>query len=265
MPVPFERLESLYHAARLRPAEQRDAFLAEACGGDQELRHEIESLLTQHAATGGFLADVPHVPALAIGTRIGVYRITAQLGAGGMGEVYQARDTKLDPDVAIKVLPHTFAADPDRLTRFEREARVLAALNHPNIAQIYGFEESGGVNALVMELIEGETLSDRLRRGPIPLDEALPIARQIAEGLEAAHDKGIIHRDVKPSNVALTSTGLVKVLDFGLAKATVAMVTNGRQSPAVPVTAVGTGILLGTAAYMSPEQARGQAIDKRTD
>src|SRR3954469_9894016 len=264
MPVPFERLESLYHAARLRPAEQRDAFLAEACGGDQELRHEIESLLTQHAATGGFLADVPHVPALAIGTRIGVYRITAQLGAGGMGEVYQARDTKLDRDVAIKVLPHTLAADPDRLTRFEREARGLAALNHPNIAQIYGFEESGGVNALVMELIEGETLSDRLRRGPIPLDEALPIARQIAEGLEAAHDKGIIHRDVKPSNVALTSTGLVKVLDFGLAKASVATTADARQSPAV-ITAVGNGALLGTVAYMSPEQARGRPIDKRTD
>jgi len=265
MAVHFERLESLYHAARLRSADDRGLFLAKACGSDHELRREIESLLAQHAGTDGFLADVPRAPALATGTRLGIYQITAQLGVGGMGEVYQAHDTKLDRDVAIKVLPHTFAADPDRLTRFEREARVLAALNHPNIAQIYGFEDSSGVNALVMELIDGETLWDRLQRGPIPLAETLPIARQIADALEAAHDKGIIHRDVKPSNVALTSTGLVKVLDFGLAKATVAMVTNGRQSPAVPVTTVGTGILLGTAAYMSPEQARGQAIDKRTD
>src|SRR3954453_2980251 len=198
MPVPFERLESLYHAERLRPAEQRDAFLAEACGGDQELRHEIESLLTQHAATGGFLADVPHVPALATGTRIGIYRITAQLGAGGMGEVYQARDTKLDRDVAIKVLPHTFAADPERLARFEREARVLAALNHPNIAQIYGVEE----RALVMELGEGETL-----RGPLPVKVALQLARQISEALEAAHEKGIVHRDLKPANVMVTPAG----------------------------------------------------------
>jgi serine/threonine-protein kinase len=265
MTVPFERLESLYHAARLRPAEERGAFLTEACGSDKELRREVESLLGQHAATGGFLAGVPHVPALAAGTRIGIYRITAQLGAGGMGEVYQARDTKLGRDVAIKVLPRTFAADPDRLTRFEREARVLAALNHPNIAQIYGFEDSGGVNALVMELIDGETLWDRLRRGPIPLADAIPIARQIAEALEAAHDKAIIHRDVKPSNVALTRTGVVKVLDFGLAKATVATVSDARQSPTVTVTAAGDGILLGTAAYMSPEQARGRAIDKRTD
>ena len=159
MPVPFERLESLYHAARLRPAEQRGAFLAEACGSDQELRREIESLLAQHAATAGFLADVPRAPSVAAGMQIGVYRITTQLGAGGMGEVYQAHDTKLGRDVAIKVLPHTFAADSDRLARFEREARALAALNHPNIAQIYGVEDSSGVNALVMELIDGETLS----------------------------------------------------------------------------------------------------------
>ena len=205
MPVPFERLESLYHAARLRPAEQRRAFLAEACGGDQELRREIESLLAQHAATAGFLADVPRAPAVAAGTRIGVYRITTQLGAGGMGEVYRAHDTKLGRDVAIKVLPHTFAADLDRLARFEREAQVLAALNHPNIAAIYGVEDSSGVHALVMELIDGETLWDRLRCGPIPLEEAVPIARQIAEALEAAHEKGIIHRDLKPSNIELTS------------------------------------------------------------
>ena len=138
---------------------------------------------------------------------------------------------KLGRDVAIKVLPQTFAADSDRLARFEREARVLAALNHPNIAQIYGVEDSSGVNALVMELIDGETLWDRLRRGPIPLAEAVPIAKQIAEALEAAHDKGIIHRDVKPSNVALTSTGVVKVLDFGLAKASVATAADARHSP----------------------------------
>ena len=153
------------------------------------------------------------------GTRLGPYEILSALGAGGMGEVYRARDTKLNRDVAIKVLPDSFASDPERLARFKREAQTLASLNHPNIAQIYGLEESNGVRALVMELVEGEDLSQRIARGPIPIDEALPIAKQIAEALEAAHEQGIIHRDLKPANIKVRADGTVKVLDFGLAKA----------------------------------------------
>ena len=156
---------------------------------------------------------------LPLGTRLGAYEVLAAIGAGGMGEVYRARDARLNRDVALKVLPELFALDPDRLARFKREAQVLASLNHPNIAAIYGFEESNGVQALVLELVEGPTLADRIARGPIPLDEALPIARQIAEALEAAHEQGIIHRDLKPANIKLRPDGTVKVLDFGLAKA----------------------------------------------
>src|SRR5258705_3516265 len=155
---------------------------------------------------------------LAAGTRLGPYEILSALGAGGMGEVYRAHDTKLGRDVALKVIPDTFALDPDRLARFQREAKVLASLNHPHIAAIYGIEDSGEIHALVLELVEGETLADRIARGPIPLDDALPIAKQIAEALEAAHDQGIIHRDLKPANIKVTRDGVVKWLDFGLAK-----------------------------------------------
>src|SRR5207302_1327708 len=155
---------------------------------------------------------------LTIGTRLGPYEIKGSLGAGGMGEVYRARDTKLGRDVALKVIPDTFALDPDRRARFQREAQVLASLNHPHIAAIYGFEDSGSTHALILELVEGETLADRIARGAIPIDEALPIARQIAEALEAAHEQGIIHRDLKPANIKVTPAGIVKVLDFGLAK-----------------------------------------------
>ena len=156
---------------------------------------------------------------LAIGTTLGPYTVTAKIGEGGMGEVYRARDTNLDRDVAIKVLPEAFTSDPDRLARFEREAKVLASLNHPNIGAIYGLEKSGDTRALVLELIEGPTLAERIKQGPIPVDEALPIAKQIAEALEAAHEQGIIHRDLKPANVKVKHDGTVKVLDFGLAKA----------------------------------------------
>ncbi len=153
------------------------------------------------------------------GSTLGPYQVTAKIGEGGMGEVYRARDTKLDRDVALKVLPEAFTQDPDRLARFEREAKVLASLNHPNIAAIYGFEEAGDTRALVLELVEGPTLADRIKQGPIPLDEALPIAKQIAEALEAAHEAGVIHRDLKPANIKVRDDGTVKVLDFGLAKA----------------------------------------------
>ena len=207
--------------------------------------------------------------ALTAGTTLGTYEVTALIGQGGMGEVYQARDTKLDRDVALKVLPEAFTSDPDRLARFEREAKVLASLNHPNIGSIYGLEESDGVKALVLELIEGPTLADRIAEGPIPLDEALPIAKQIAEALEAAHEQGVIHRDLKPANIKVKADGTVKVLDFGLAKAFQpdAADPNMSQSPTVSLTAAATqmGMVIGTAAYMSPEQASGKTVDKRAD
>ena len=207
--------------------------------------------------------------ALASGTRLGPYEITAQIGVGGMGEVYRATDTKLDRDVAIKVLPESLAADPDRIARFQREAKTLASLNHPNIAQIHGLEESEGIKALVMELVEGPTLADRIAQGAIPVDETLPVAKQIAEALEAAHEQGIIHRDLKPANVKLRPDGVVKVLDFGLAKAlepTSAMSPEMSQAPTITTPAMTqAGMILGTAAYMSPEQARGKPVDKRAD
>ena len=185
-----------------------------------------------------------------------------------MGEVYRARDAKLNREVAIKVLLPAVADDPDRLARFSREAQVLASLNHPNIAHIHGLEESGGVTALVLELVEGEDLAQRIARGPIPLDEALPIARQIAEALEAAHDHGIIHRDLKPANIKVRADGTVKVLDFGLAKALApqrGLAADAMNSPTLSIHATRAGVILGTAAYMSPEQARGKAVDRRAD
>ena len=206
---------------------------------------------------------------LSAGTRLGPYEILSALGAGGMGEVYRARDTKLDREVAIKVLPELFVSDPERVARFQREAKMLAALNHPHIGGIYGLEDAGGVRALVLELVEGQTLADRIAQGPIPLDEALPIARQIAEALEAAHEQGIIHRDLKPANIKLRPDGTVKVLDFGLAKALepTSASPNVTASPTIttPAMMTGIGMILGTAAYMSPEQARGRAADKRSD
>jgi len=200
-----------------------------------------------------------------IGQSIGIYRITAKLGAGGMGEVYRAHDTKLDRDVAIKILPDSVAHDAERVARFEREAKVLAALNHPNIAQIYGLEE----RALVMELVEGPTLAERIAQGPVPLDEALNIAKQIAEALEAAHEKGITHRDLKPANIKITPAGIVKVLDFGLATAAQPSSVDGNPSISPTLTldyaATRAGMIMGTAAYMSPEQASGKPVDKRSD
>jgi eukaryotic-like serine/threonine-protein kinase len=206
---------------------------------------------------------------LSAGSRLGPYEVLSALGAGGMGEVYRARDTRLKRDVALKILPDSFASDPDRLARFQREAEVLASLNHPNIGAIHGLEESDSTRALVMELVEGATLADRIAQGPIPVDEAIAIARQIAEALEAAHEQGIIHRDLKPANIKLRSDGVVKVLDFGLAKALepqrAAIDVSHSPTIASPTMMSGVGVLLGTAAYMSPEQARGKAVDKRAD
>jgi len=206
--------------------------------------------------------------ALEAGTKLGSYEILSPLGAGGMGEVYRAHDTKLGRQVALKILPNAFAQDADRLARFRQEAQVLASLNHPNIAQIHGLEDSGGTHALVMELVEGPTLADWLAKGPIPVDEALPIARQIGEALEAAHEQGIIHRDLKPANIKVRDDGTVKVLDFGLAKAMGPAAASGDPADSPTLTSPAMtqmGMVLGTAAYMSPEQARGRPVDKRSD
>ena len=204
--------------------------------------------------------------ALTVGDRLGHYDVTALIGEGGMGQVYRASDTQLGRDVALKILPDAFAADPDRLARFQREAHVLASLNHPNIAQIHGIETSDDTQALVLELVEGPTLADRIAKGPIPLDEALPIARQIAEALEAAHEAGVIHRDLKPANIKVRDDGTVKVLDFGLAKAMdTTLEGDPSQSPTLTAAATQMGVIMGTAAYMSPEQARGKPVDKRAD
>jgi Tol biopolymer transport system component len=202
------------------------------------------------------------------GTRLGPYEIVAAIGAGGMGEVYRAKDTKLNRGVALKILPEAFTSDADRLARFRREAQVLASLNHPNIAAIYGFEDSGATHALVMELVEGEDLSAHIARGAMPLAESLPIARQIADALEAAHEQGIVHRDLKPANVKVRDDGVVKVFDFGLAKALDPASASGAEamnSPTMTARATQMGMILGTAAYMAPEQAKGKAVDKRAD
>jgi eukaryotic-like serine/threonine-protein kinase len=272
----WRRVEAVYHAAAALPAGDRAAFLAEACAGDEPLRLEVESLLVHEPDASRFI-EQPAVEVAAIGFRsqlrlpagrqIGAYTILSLLGAGGMGEVYRARDTRLGRDVALKVLPATFITDSERLARFEREARLLATLNHPNIGAIYGFEESDGVRALVLELIDGPTLAERLAKGPIPLTESLAIARQVADALDAAHEKGIVHRDLKPANIKITPKGVVKVLDFGLAKAgdVDGSAPDQSQSPTLTFGGTRAGVILGTAAYMSPEQARGKPLDKRTD
>ena len=204
--------------------------------------------------------------ALTVGSRLAHYDITALVGEGGMDQVYQATDTKLGRQVALKILPEAFAADPDRLARFQREAQVLASLNHPGIAQIHGIEEDEDTRALVLELVEGPTLAERISKGPIPIDEALPIAKQIAEALEAAHEAGVINRDLKPANIKVREDGTVKVLDFGLAKALDPTPgADPSQSPTLTAAATQMGVIMGTAAYMSPEQARGKVVDRRAD
>ena len=201
---------------------------------------------------------------LNVGSRLGHYDVTALIGEGGMGQVYQATDTKLNRQVALKILPEAFATDPDRLARFQREAQVLASLNHTNIGHIYGLEEAEGQQALVLELVEGPTLADRIKQGPIPIDEALLIAKQIAEALEAAHEAGVIHRDLQPANIKVKDDGTVKVLDFGLAKAFQpdASDVSASMSPTISLTAAATqmGMVIGTAAYMAPSRRRGRRL-----
>jgi eukaryotic-like serine/threonine-protein kinase len=284
-PERWKETEELYHAACSQPAGTRAAFLAASCAEDQALRGDVESLLNEMGNADGFLDGealiagalmvTAFAPAAMIGRMLGEYSVEALVGTGGMGEVYSARDTQLHRKVAIKILPPAFTGDPDRLARFEREARMLAALNHPNICAIYGLEEAAGIRFLVLELVDGITLSEMLTpvSGPdavasgLPLRQVLTLARQIAAALEEAHDKEIIHRDLKPANIKITPVGIVKVLDFGLAKAISSDDSPAELTRVPPLTADGhrEGPLLGTAAYMSPEQARGVALDKRSD
>jgi eukaryotic-like serine/threonine-protein kinase len=266
----WQSVEDLFHAALERPPEQRQEWLDGACNGDAELRRQVEQLLSNEGRAGSFL-ERPAIEEITVtqtaagsllGRKFGPYEIASLLGAGGMGEVYRAHDSKLGRDVAIKTLPYEFAGEPERLARFRREARTLAALNHPNIAAIYGLEESGEVDCLVLELVEGETL-----KGPLPVAQALDCVRQVTEALEAAHANGIIHRDLKPSNLRVTPQGRVKVLDFGLAKALRGPERNQDLSPATSENGSQSlpGNVVGTPGYMSPEQASGRDVDERAD
>ena len=280
-PERWERVKRIYSSALECGPDEQESFLNEACGGDDSLRKEVETLLAQQRKADGFMqAPAMEVAAHVMakdqgkaiaeslaGQSVAHYSIIEKIGEGGMGVVYRAKDTRLDRHVAIKSLPDIFAADPVRMARFEREAKILATLNHPNIASIYGLEESDGKRFLVMELVEGKTLAEQLKKGRIPLDETLEICRQIAVGLEAAHEKGIVHRDLKPSNIKLTPEGKVKVLDFGLAKPFHNEPGSEElsQPPAGTESRTDTGVILGTAAYMSPEQAKGKPVDKRGD
>jgi eukaryotic-like serine/threonine-protein kinase len=274
-PARWRQIENLYNKALALDARQRSAFLREACGGDEDLQHELERLLEEDPQ-GSFLEkpalwEIAHEFAATaepswIGRQIGNYQFVSLVGAGGMGEVYRARDLQLKREVAVKILPEEFSHDPERVSRFQREAQLLASLNHPNIAAIYDLEEADGRRFLILELVEGETLADRIKRGPIPVEEALKIGIQIAEALEAAHEKNVIHRDLKPANIKVTAEGTVKVLDFGLAKL-MGPADDGApslsNSPTLMTSMPGT--ILGTAAYMSPEQATGKEADRTSD
>ncbi len=270
-PDKWPDVSRLFFAAVNLDGSARDAYLNEACPQDPALRAAVESLLRAHDEAGSF-GDQLAFPLpesgkrLAPGSQLGPFRIESLLGRGGMGEVYRAHDTKLHRAVAIKVLPDSFANEPDRRSRFDEEARALAALNHPHIGAIYGLEETADVTALVLELVDGVTLTERLATGPLAYDEIVRIARQFAEGLEAAHDRGIVHRDLKPGNIKITPDGNVKILDFGLAKLDPSPVHAAPTGSAPrPRGATQVGVVVGTAGYMSPEQARGNPVDKRTD
>jgi eukaryotic-like serine/threonine-protein kinase len=273
-PKRWQRLEALFHEAAARPPAERSDFLDRECRDDDDLRGEVESMLAQTESTRALDGLGP---AAKVGERIGVYELLTPLGSGGMGDVFRARDTRLGREVAVKILPPAFAGNPDRLARFEREARVLASLNHPNIATIYGLEKTAGpaplgTSAIVMELVAGETLAVRIARvGALRASDAIAIAKQIADALDAAHERGIVHRDLKPANVIVTNHGVAKVLDFGLARVDTLTPAGGlqyasaSQAPTITLDRTDAGLVMGTAAYMSPEQARGLAVDRRTD
>ncbi|HET7294040.1 MAG TPA: bifunctional serine/threonine-protein kinase/formylglycine-generating enzyme family protein [Vicinamibacteria bacterium] len=265
-PERWQRLETLFQAAIGRPPEERDAYLAEACRDDPGLRDELERLVAAHDESRGLMEELalPAFSVLSSGARLGRYEIVALVGYGGMGQVYRALDTRLGRDVAIKVLPQPVTASAVAMARFEREARAVANLSHPNILAIHDFERVDGVAFAVTELLDGETLRARMQRGRIPLHEALLWAVQIARGLAAAHGAGIVHRDLKPENIFLTRAGVAKILDFGLAKQVSRPAT--RRTPTPTSTLLTTpGLLLGTAGYMSPEQVRGEPADQRSD
>ena len=286
----WKRVVEVFDSAVDRDPTERSSFVHQACTGDEDLRRQVEALLAEadrperpvviDRPVGEIVADLlADNDAVVVGTQLGAYRIESLLGVGGMGEVYRATDTLLGRQVAIKILPPAFAADPERLARFKREAQILASLNHPNIGAIYGLENLEGEDhstlGLVLELVEGPTLAEKLDGHALPVDEAIALARQIASALEAAHEQGIVHRDLKPGNIKVREDGTVKVLDFGLAKALEAISVDGvtpgvhagpSDSPTITTPAMTAGgIILGTAAYMSPEQARGKPADKRSD
>src|SRR5215813_11953990 len=271
-PEDYQQVREVFEAALKYPAADRVGFVERACNGNARLIGEVQRMLAADADTHSLLDGRPFIgQGLHEGDRFANhFEIGGTLGRGGMGEVYLGRDTKLNREVAIKVLPSTFTGDPDRLARFRREAQLLASLNHPNIGAIYSFEESDGMHALALGYVEGPTLADRIARGPIPLETALSIARQIAEALEAAHEQGIVHRDLKPGNVKLRPDGVVKVLDFGLAKPALQSAERAQRTddglPEItsPVL-TGMGVMIGTPAYMSPEQVKGRPVDRRAD
>jgi eukaryotic-like serine/threonine-protein kinase len=281
-PERWKEIERLYNSALDFPPDRRKEFLAQSCMGDESLRREVERMLDSELEAETFI-ERPAIEILAkglaanaeqfkstrslIGQSLGRYQIAGLLGKGGMGEVYEAKDQILGRNVAIKVLPEEFARDPERVARFKREAKLLASLNHPNIAAIYGLEESGEISFLVLELVEGDTLADRIKAGSFSVQYALNLALQITEALEAAHEKGIIHRDLKPANIKVTPAGQVKILDFGLAKALAGAPSELNPSNSITLSSAATqhGMILGTASYVSPEQARGKGVDKKAD
>ena len=277
-PERWRTIQNVFAAATERDGALRSAYLEEACRTDPDLRREVESLLSSlgDASTGILespaIDGIPPLPppaartgSLGKGTRLGPYEILASLGSGGMGEVYRARDPRLGRDVAIKVLPAEWSTDTSRMKRFEQEARSASALNHPNIVTVYDFGSSEGLSYIAMEKVEAETLRTMVSRGPMAIKKMLPIGTQIADGLAKAHEAGIVHRDLKPENVMVTKDGLVKILDFGLAKLTSTGSGSDEGSQLPTVTETTPGVVMGTVGYMSPEQASGAALDFRSD